>query len=158
MIISPGDAAPDFSLFTDQKNPFTLSEARQSGPVVLLFFPAAFTGACSSELNEVNNDLTSYGEATTVIGVSTDSPFTLAEFRKVNGLRFNLVSDHEANVSRLYGTKYDRDFTDMKLDRITRRSAFVIDRSGLVRYAEVLEKASDMPDLEAVRQSAIDSQ
>ena len=151
MALSVGDAAPDFSLFSDEKEAFTLSEACKKGPVVLLFFPAAFTGVCTTELNEVSNNLAAYGGDTTVVGVSTDSPFTLAEFRKVNGLAFNLLSDHEANVCRLYDSKYDRDFTPMKLDRIAKRSAFVVGTDGKVKYAEVLENAGDMPDLEAVR-------
>jgi peroxiredoxin len=154
MAITVGDTAPDFSLFTDEKAAFTLSLARARGPVVLLFFPAAFTGGCTTELNDVNNDLAAYGANTTVVGISTDSPFTLTEFRKVNGLAFNLVSDHEANVCRLWGTKYDRDFTPMKLDRISKRSAFVVDQDGLVRYAEVLESAGDQPDLAAIKELA----
>ncbi len=158
MSLSTGDSAPDFSLFNDEYEAFTLSEARQKGPVVLLFFPAAFTGVCTTELNSVNNDLGAYGPNTTVIGISTDAPFTLAKFREVNGLSFNLVSDHEANVCRLYGTKYDRDFTGMKLDRISRRSAFVVDQAGVVQYAEVLSSAADQPDLKAVQKAATDLQ
>ncbi len=76
----------------------------------------------------------------------------------MNALAFNLVSDHEANVSRLYGTKYDRDFTGMKFDRISKRSAFVVDRNGVVQYAEVLGVASDLPDLAAIRKIASDLQ
>lgn len=151
MTISAGDRAPDFSLFTDQARAFTLSEAVLSGPVLLLFFPAAFTGVCTTELNEVSNDLEAYGPNTTVVGISTDAPYSLAEYRKVHGFRFNLLSDHEANVSRLYGTKHDRDFSSMKLDRISRRSAFVVDGAGVVRYAQVLESPAHMPDLQAIR-------
>ncbi|MFT4605537.1 MAG: peroxiredoxin [Rhodothermales bacterium] len=153
MSVSVGDHAPDFSLFSDEKKAFTLSEALKHGPVVVLFFPAAFTGVCTTEVNEVSNDLAAYGENTTVVGISTDSPFTLTEFRKVHGLKFNLLSDHEANVCRLYGTKYDRDFTPMKLDRISKRSAFVVGTDGVIRYAEILDVAGDMPDLDAVKAS-----
>ncbi|NNE69394.1 MAG: redoxin domain-containing protein, partial [Rhodothermales bacterium] len=72
MSLSVGDRAPDFSLFTDEKEAFTLSEAVKTGPVVLLFFPAAFTGVCTTEVNEVSNDLGAYGDSTTVVGISTD--------------------------------------------------------------------------------------
>ncbi|MBO6577197.1 MAG: redoxin domain-containing protein [Rhodothermales bacterium] len=154
MALSVGDKAPDFSLFSDEKQAFTLSDACKSGPVVLLFFPAAFTGVCTTELNEVNNELVAYGTDTTVVGISTDSPFTLAEFRSANALSFNLLSDHEANVCRLYGCKYDRDFTPMKLDRISKRSAFVVKQDGTVAYAEVLENAGNMPDLAAIKEAA----
>ena len=151
MPLKKGDRAPDFSLFRDDKEPFTLSEALGSGPVVILFFPGAFTGTCTTEMNTVNNDLSAYGPDATIVGISTDSPFALAEFRKAQDLSFHLLSDHEANVCRLYGAKYDRNFSAMKLDRIARRAAFVVDREGIIQYAEVLENAGNLPDLEAVK-------
>lgn len=146
-----GKPAPEVELFDDEKNLFRLSDHRGSN-VVLLFFPAAFTGVCTTELNMVNNDLASYKGAV-VRGISTDSPFALAEFRKVNGLSFNLLSDHNATVCSSYGAKYDNDFTDMGLDKIAKRSAFVIDGSGTVVHEEVLESAGDLPDLDAIKSS-----
>jgi len=151
MSITTGQAAPDFTLFDDSKSEFALSAAYASKAVVLLFFPGAFTSTCTTELNMVSNDLESYGEDSVVVGISTDSPFSLAEFRKVNGFRFQLLSDHDGKVSELYGAKYDGNFTHMNMDRISRRAAFVVDRSGTVRYAEVLENAGDIPDLDAVK-------
>jgi len=145
-----GEKAVDFSLYSDKRELVQLSIARMEGPVLLLFFPAAFTGTCTTELNEVSNTLEDYFGAT-VIGISTDAPFTLAEYSKVNGFRFDLLSDHDAEVSALYETKYDHGFTGMKLTRISKRSAFVIDRNGLIQYAEILENASHVPDLEAIK-------
>lgn len=145
-----GDKAVDFSLYSDKRSLFKLSEATQQGPVVLLFFPAAFTGTCTTELNEVNNSLDDYFGAT-IVGISTDTPFTLAEYSKVNAFKFALLSDHDAEVSALYQTKYDHNFTGMKLDRISKRSAFVIDGHGNIQYAEVLENAGDIPDLNAIK-------
>ncbi|NND72699.1 MAG: redoxin domain-containing protein [Rhodothermales bacterium] len=150
-----GSSAPDFELYTTGKNLFKLSEHRGNS-VVLLFFPGAFTGVCTNELNMVNNDLGSYAGAT-VVGISTDSPFALAEFKKVNGLTFDLLSDHNASVCASYGAKYNNDFTAMKLDRIARRAAFVVDPSGAVVYEEVLESAGDLPDLDAVKSVLADS-
>ncbi|WP_457653940.1 redoxin domain-containing protein [Rhodocaloribacter sp.] len=151
MSIEIGQQAPDFTLFDDQMTPFTLSDLRGKKNVVLLFFPGAFTSVCTTELNTVSNDLDAYGSDTQVVGISTDSPFALAEFRKVNGFRFPLLSDHDAEVCAAYGAKYDHDFTPMKLDRIAKRAAFVIDRDGEVRYAEVLEHAGELPNLDAVK-------
>lgn len=151
MSLTPGRPAPDFTLFSDEKTPFTLSEALKNGPVVLFFFPGAFSSVCTTELNEVNNLLDAFGASTQVVGISTDSPFALAEFRKVHGFRFPLLSDHDATVCAAYDAKYDHDFTPMKLDRIARRAAFVVDRDGVIRYAEVLESAGDLPDLAAVQ-------
>ena len=155
MSLRPGDSAPDFSLYDTEQNLFTLSEA--SGPVVLLFFPGAFTSVCTDELNLVGNDYASYQDrGAEVVGISTDSPFALAEFKKVHGFPFRLLSDHEGTVSAAYGAKYDHDFTAMNLDRISRRAAFVIGADGSVRSAEVLESAGDHPDFTRVL-SALDA-
>lgn len=146
-----GEEAPDFKLFTHDMEPWTLSE-QQGEPVVLLFFPGAFTSVCTTELNTVNNERADFGgDAVQIAGISTDSPFVLDEFRKVNDLQFVLLSDHEAKVSKLYGVKYDNDFTPMKLDRISKRAAFVIDAEGIVQYAEVTENAGVQPDFDAIK-------
>jgi peroxiredoxin len=150
--LTPGDAAPDFELFTHDIEPFTLSDHRD-GPVLLLFFPGAFTSVCTNEMNTVNNDRASFGadEGVTIVGISTDSPFVLDEYRKVNDLQFTLLSDHDAEVAAAYGAKYDHDFTPMKLDRIAKRSAFVVDAEGVIQYAEVLDNAGQQPDFEAIQ-------
>lgn len=155
MALQIGDSAPDFSLYDSDTQPFELSAALSDGPVVLLFFPGAFTSVCTTELNTVGNDIASYGDAQ-IVGISTDSPFALAEFKKAHHLPFRLVSDHNGDVSSAYGAKYDNDFTPMKLDRISKRAAFVIGRDGNVKYAQVLENAGEMPDLDAVAQTVSD--
>jgi len=155
MSLRAGDSAPDFTLFDSEQTPFTLSEA--AGPVVLLFFPGAFTSVCTDELNLVGNDYASYqGRGAEVVGISTDSPFALAEFKKVNGFPFRLLSDHDGEVSAAYGSKYDNDFTAMKLGRIARRSAFVVGADGSVLSAEVLESAGDHPDFDRIH-AALDA-
>lgn len=147
--VTAGDTAPDFQLYTHDGEPWTLSEHR-GRPVVLLFFPGAFTSVCTTELNTVNNDLSSFGDAE-VVGISTDAPHVLDEFRSVEGFDFPLLSDHDAEVSRRYGAKYDQNFTHMNLDRISKRAAFVIDEGGTVQYQEVLENAGKQPDLNRIR-------
>jgi len=143
-----GDEAPDFQLFTDENEGWRLSEHLES-PVLLLFFPGAFTSVCTTELNTVNNDLDRFGDVQ-VVGISTDSPFVLSEFRSAHNFSFPLLSDHDAEVSALYGTKYEGDFTPMNLDRIAKRSAFVIDEGRIVRYREVLNNAGNQPDFDAI--------
>ena len=148
MALSSGDTAPDFTLYDSDTEPFTLSEA--DGPVVLLFFPGAFTSVCTTELNTVGNDYDRYTDlGAEVVGISTDSPFALAEFKKAQGFPFRLLSDHDGEVSAAYGAKYDNDFTPMKLDRVSKRAAFVVE-DGTVQHAEVLDNAGEMPDFDAV--------
>lgn len=152
MAITRGTEAPDFTLFSNKMEPFTLSEHRGK-KVLLLFFPGAFTSVCTTELNTVNSELPAFGgNSTQVVGLSTDSPFVLAEFRKVHKFDFPLLSDHDGEVSACYGSKYDHDFTSMKLDRISKRSAFVVDKEGVVQYAEVLENAGEQPNFDAIKQ------
>lgn len=150
-----GDKAPDFTLYTDEKQPFSLSKALQSGNVVLLFFPAAFSSVCTNEWNQASNTLDQYGD-NHVVGISTDTPMALAAFKEANDLRFPLLSDHDAEVCAAYGVKYDRDFTPMQLDRIAKRSAFVIDRDGVIRHVQIMPNAGQIPDLDAVRDALAD--
>lgn len=148
-MLKTGDSAPSFSLFAHDKQAWSLAD--QSGQTLLLFFPGAFTSVCTTELNEVSNDLERYADAgVNVVGISTDSPFALAEFHKVNALRFPLLSDHEGAVAKAYGAKYDHDFTPMKLDRIAKRAAFLVGEDGTLRYVEVLENAGQQPDFAAI--------
>ena len=145
-----GQKAPDFTIYTTKARPWRLADQLGS-PVVLLFFPGAFTSTCTTELNEVNNDLARYNQlGATVVGISTDSTPVLGEFKKVQHLDFELLSDHNASVAEQYGAKYDGGFTHMNLDRIAKRAAFVIDGTGVVRYAEVLEDADEHPDFESI--------
>jgi peroxiredoxin len=154
MAIEQGQSAPDFKLYDDQREAFRLSDYEGEKKVLLLFFPGAFTSVCTTELNTVNNELGDFGggDDTQVVGISTDSPFVLNEFKNVHKLQFPLLSDHDGSVSAMYGAKYDNDFTDMELDRISKRAAFVIDSDGIVRYAEVLDNAGKMPDFSAIKQ------
>jgi glutaredoxin-dependent peroxiredoxin len=153
MAIEAGQPAPDFTLFTSEKEPWTLSEHRGEA-VVLLFVPGAFTSVCTDQLVAVSNDLDAYTAArAVVVGISTDSPFVLKEFGSVNQIRFRLLSDHSADVADKFGAKYDNDFTDMNLDRVAKRAAFVIDGGGTVRYAEVLDNAGQMPDFDAIKET-----
>lgn len=147
-----GVKAPEFTLYSDEKEPFSLNMARQSGNVVLLFFPAAFSSVCTTELNDASNMIEEFGD-NRVVGISTDSPMALAAFRQANSIRFPLLSDHDAEVCAAYGVKYDRDFTAMQLDRIAKRSAFVIDRDGVVRHAQIMPNAGQIPDLDAIREA-----
>lgn len=153
-MISVDDTAPDFTLYGHDMEAHTLSEALTEGPVLLLFFPGAFTSVCTNELNSVNNELEDFGgDAITVFGISTDSPFVLKEFSQVHKFQFPLLSDHDGDVAASYGAKYEHNFTSMELDRIAKRAAFVVRPDGRVAYAEVLENAGAMPDFKAVKQT-----
>jgi peroxiredoxin len=149
MKINIGDLAPDFSLYNTEKELVQLSQLKGS-PVVLLFFPLAFTSTCTAELCAVRDDIANYQQLNTkVFGISVDSIFSLKKFQEEQHLNFPLLSDFNKTASTDYDSLYESFVLDMK--GVSKRSAFVIDAEGVVRYAEVLEKASDIPDLKAIQ-------
>lgn len=149
MAIVPGQPAPDFTLFSSEKEEISLASQRGHS-VVLLFFPLAFTSVCTAELCSVRDNLGWYNNVDArVFGISVDSPQTLARFKEDQGLNFTLLSDFNKEVSRAYGSIYEQFGMNMK--GVSKRSAFVIDREGIVRYAEVLENAGEQPDFTRIR-------
>lgn len=148
MAIQPGQQAPDFTLRDTDKNPVTLSEQKGKN-VLLLFFPLAFTSTCTKELCMTRDNLAAYNNVdTTVFGISVDSLFSLKKFKEEQQLNFSLLSDFNKTASKAYDSIYEHFFNDM--DGVSKRSAFVIDKEGVVRYAEVLDDASKIPDFDAI--------
>jgi peroxiredoxin len=151
MSLTIGDKAPDFTLFNTEKQEVTLSSLKGQN-VVLLFFPLAFTSTCTAELCGVRDDIAQYGKLNTkVYGISVDSLFSLNKFKEEQGINFDLLSDFNQEICGAYGSQYDDFVFGMK--GVAKRSAFVVDKNGIIRYAEVLEKASDVPDLETVKKT-----
>lgn len=152
MPIETGQPAPDFTLYSDSKDAFTLSESNNGKHTILLFFPGAFTGVCTKEMCTVNDALASYNDLDAqVIGISADAPAVLAEFKKQNDLAFTLLSDHYGEASSKYEAQFSVDEHNLDYDRVSKRAAFVIDSDGIVQYAEVLASPLDLPDFDAIR-------
>lgn len=148
MQLQQGDPAPAFTLHNTSKQEVSLDGLRGNN-LVLLFFPLAFTSVCTKELCSVRDDLAIYNNASAkVFGISVDSPQVLARFKAEQGLSFELLSDFNKEASADYGVLYEN-FGWMK--GVSKRAAFVIDREGIIRYAEVLENAGELPDFESVR-------
>jgi peroxiredoxin len=149
MKIETGTKAPEFSLYNSEKIKVSLSDYNGRN-VLLLFFPLAFTGTCTKELCEVRDNISQYNNSNAeVIGISVDSVYTLAKYKEEQHLNFQLLSDFNKGVSTEYGSIYQTFGFDMK--GVSKRSAFVIDQDCIVRYAEVLENASEIPDFEAIQ-------
>ena len=149
MKIVVGQAAPDFSLYDSNKKKVTLSE-NKGQTVLLLFFPLAFTSVCTKELCSVRDNIAWYNAINAkVFGVSVDALQTLAKFKEDQQLNFTLLSDFNKDVSRGYDSIYELFGYNMK--GVSKRSAFVIDKEGIVQYAEVLENAGEMPDFEQIQ-------
>lgn len=149
MSIEVGAKAPDFTLMDQDRTPVTLSSLLQSGPVVLAFFPAAFSGTCQSELCTFRDSLATLAATQAqVAGVSTDTFFALKAWSEQQGFGFPLLSDYNKEVIR----RYDVVNPDMiGLKDIAKRAVFVIDRQGVVRHREVLDDARNEPDYGQIR-------
>lgn len=146
-----GDRAPDFSLYSSEKELINLHDYKGRN-VVLLFFPLAFTSTCTRELCATRDDMAIYNNLDTeVFGISIDTPQSLARFKDENQLNFKLLSDFNKDVIRAYDVIYEEYSLGMR--GVAKRAVFVIDGEGIIRHLEVLENAGLMPDLEAIKQS-----
>lgn len=149
MQLSKGQSAPDFTLFNSEKNKVSLADFKGKN-LVILFFPQAFTGVCTTELCSVRDNLNVYTSLNAaVVGISVDSIFTLAKFKEEQSYNFPLLSDFNKDVSQAYSSFYDEFVFDMK--GVSRRAAFVVDGEGMIQYAEVLESAGDQPNFDAIK-------
>ena len=148
MSVEVGSKAPDFTLMDQDRKPVTLSSVVQNGPVVLAFFPAAFSSVCQNEMCTFRDTLATLGSAKAqVLGISTDTFFTLKAWSDQQRLNFPLLSDYNKEVITRYGVA-NPDMIGLK--NIAKRAVFVIDGNGMVRYREVLEDARNEPDYERV--------
>jgi peroxiredoxin len=126
-----GEMAPDFTLSSTTGSPVTLSSWRGKSNVMLAFFPLAFTSVCSHEMCEIYENIDSFRSASTqVYGVSVDSVPTLREFQYKNGMQTEILSDFKREVSRAYGVLDEEKY-------YSRRSYFLIDKQGVLRWAHV---------------------
>jgi len=147
MSVDVGSKAPDFTLTNQDRQPVTLSGQRGK-PVVLAFFPAAFSSVCTKELCTFRDSMAKLGQAKAeVYGISVDTFFTLKAFQDHEKLTFPLLSDFNKQVIRDYGV-FNEDMIGLK--GIAKRAVFVIDKEGIVRHREVLEDARNEPDYDKV--------
>ncbi len=150
MSITKGQTAPNFKLFNHDKKEIELAQLKGKN-VLILFFPFAFTSTCTKELCSVRDDLSYYNNLDcTVIGISTDTIYSLAKYKEEQQLNFTLLSDFNKEASLAFGSIYEMFGFNMK--GVSKRSAFVVDKDGIIRYAEVLENAGEIPDFTKIKE------
>jgi glutaredoxin-dependent peroxiredoxin len=141
--VDVGTTAPDFTLVNQDREPVTLSASR-GRPVLLLFFPGAYSDTCIAELCTFRDRMGVLNDAgAQVYGISVDTFFALKAFQADQRLAFPLLSDFNKEVISAYGV-FNEDMIGLK--GIAKRSVFVLDSRGVVQYREVLEDARDEPD------------
>lgn len=151
MKLQPGQTAPDFVLINTDKKEVRLSDYRGQN-VVVLFFPMAFSGVCTAEMCAMRDDIASYQQLKAqILAISVDSPFTLNKFKEDQSLNFPLLSDFNKTATPEWGVMYETFGPGLK--GVAKRSAFVVDKEGIIRYAEVLDNAGELPDFARVRET-----
>lgn len=149
-MVQVNQPAPEFALYNTDKKLIRLQELRGKN-VLLLFIPFAFTGTCTKELCSVRDDISYYDKMNAaVFGISVDTPYSLAKFKEEQQLNMDLLSDFNKEAMQAYDTMYEV-FGAMQFRGVAKRSAFVIDKNGILRYAEVLENAGEIPDFGKIK-------
>jgi len=152
MPLSVGSKAPDFSLKSKKGDALTdvkLSTNFGSKNTVVLFFPLAFTGVCTNEMCSVSQGLNEYASlGAEVIGISVDSPFSQEAWAKQNNIGITLASDLNKATAKAYGVLLD----DLAgIGAASARAAFIVDKAGVVQYAEQTPTPKELPNFDAIR-------
>jgi glutaredoxin-dependent peroxiredoxin len=152
MAIQVGQDAPDLELpLAGGKEKFKLSDYKGKQPVVLLFFPLAWTGVCTQQMCDTRDAMGQYNSlGAKVVGISVDSPFALDKFKQEQGVNFDMASDFNRDAVEKYGCKYDE---LLGFKGVAKRSAFVIGKDGKVKYAKVNESAKDVPPISEIQEA-----
>ena len=157
MALKIGDQAPDFELTTkavDGPKKLKLSSNFGQKNTVLLFVPMAFTGVCTKELCAVSQGLSAYTSLhAEVWGISGDNPFAQAAWAEKEKITLPLLSDYEHKVAGAYGVAYASFLPEKNLGMagVPKRSAFVVDKQGILRYAEINDNPGQLPNFEAIQ-------
>ncbi len=157
MALAVGTQAPDFSLSSkgaDGPTLVSLSQHKGASNVVLLFFPMAFTGVCTEEFCSLSQGLDEYTSLNaTVLGISGDNPFAQDAWAEKEGIKVTLLSDYEHDVTKAYDVAYDTFLPDLNLPMggVSKRSAFVVDKAGVIQYAESSDDPKQLPNFEAIK-------
>ena len=154
-MVSEGDDAPEFTnkVANGEVEEFSLPEAVGDGPVVLAFFPGAFTPPCSNEMSALEEHADEFEDAgASVYGLSADSPFSLNAFREEYDLSFPLVSDMSRETIQSYDL--ETDIEDLGLHGVANRAVYVLDDDGTVSYAWEADSPENEPDYDELLDAA----
>ena len=157
MPLSVGTKAPDFTLptkATDGPKQITLSDNFGRRNTVLAFFPMAFTSTCTTEMCGVSSDLAAYAEMNAAVyGISGDNPFAQEAWAQKEKITVPLLSDYEHKIAKEYDVMYDSFLPQMNLGMggVPKRSAFIVDRDGVIQYAESNDDARELPNFDKIK-------
>jgi glutaredoxin-dependent peroxiredoxin len=157
MPLAVGTKAPDFTLSTktaDGPKQIKLSDNFGKKNTLLLFFPMAFTGTCTTEMCGVSTDLAAYSSLNaSVYGISGDNPFAQEAWAQKEKITVPLLSDYEHKVTQAYDVAYDSFLPQMNLGMggVSKRAVFIIDRDGVIQYVQSNDDARALPNFEKIK-------
>jgi peroxiredoxin len=157
MALTIGTQAPDFTLPTktaEGPKQIKLSDHFGKQNTLLLFFPMAFTGTCTTEMCGVSMDLSAYGSLNAIVyGISGDNPFAQEVWAQKEKIKVPLLSDYEHKVAKAYDVAYDSFLPQMNLGMggVPKRAVFIIDRNGKIQYVESNDDARALPNFDKVK-------
>lgn len=157
MALKVGDKAPDFTLSSKQADGIKLiklSDNYGKQNSLLLFVPMAFTGVCTKEFCEISAGLGQYTSLNAaVLGISGDNPFAQEQWAQKEKITLTLLSDYDHKATAAYGCAYDSFLPakNLPMGGVPKRSAFVVDKAGVIRYAEIKESPGDLPNFDAIK-------
>lgn len=158
MALAVGTKAPDFSLATkttEGPKQVKLSDNFGKTNTLLLFFPMAFTGTCTTEMCSQSSELRNYADMNaTVYGISGDNPFAQEAWAQKEKISVTLLSDYEHKVAKDYDVMYDSFLPQINLGMggVPKRSAFIVDRNGVIQYAESNDDAKALPNFDKIKE------
>jgi glutaredoxin-dependent peroxiredoxin len=157
MPLAVGTKAPDFTLSiktADGPKQIKLSDNVGKKNTLLLFFPMAFTGTCTTEMCDVSGGLSAYSNMNAAVyGISGDNPFAQEAWAQREKITVPLLSDYEHEVAKAYDVMYDSFLPQMNLGMggVPKRSAFIIDKNGVIQYAESNDDARRLPNFDKIK-------
>lgn len=151
MALAIGTQAPDFKLPNTEKKEVSLSDFKGKN-LVIQFFPAAFTGVCTAQMCSSRDDLSFYNDLNaSVVGLSTDMPFSLGVFKQQNNINFDLLSDYNKTLIKDYDM-YQEDFA-LGLKGVAKRGVVVIDKEGVIQYTETTANLGVQVNFDALKEA-----
>lgn len=149
MALTIGSKAPSFKLFSSDKKEISLDDFKGKN-LIIHFFPLAFTGVCTKQLCSVRDGIGMYkNDQADVVAISIDTLFSLAKFKEEQNLQFDLLSDFNREAIKAYDVVHEV-FPAFAMKEVAKRSVFLVDKEGIIRYSQVLESPGDMPDFDAL--------
>ena len=150
-MVAIGEKIPDVNLVDTELKPTDLSKAIDGKPAIIAFFPGAFTSVCTAELCKFRDSMSEFNSLDgSVYAISVDGPFSNKAFKEKNGLNFTILSDYKREAVKLFGIELNN-FANLSGYTAAKRSVFITDAKGIVRYVWISDNPATEPDYDEIK-------